>query len=224
MTPQNKVTFYTSFPIPETKQAVVIPMKEKLFIVRLDKIEGEGDFPCPKCSNRISPEDEEEKTYTIVNIVIGEDEIPENMLIKCKSCSSMIRLEGFEALAETEESRANISEPLPDSKPGYRTTHTITLDGNQVGTIIIEYAQQGDVDAFKKMKTLKVGEPFKVTITIENKENTAPVKTEDLQEIVKFIKRKLKGLRDNDIYLIEIKDGRKNIIGRASQLPSEPLE
>ncbi|MDQ1278870.1 MAG: hypothetical protein QG670_130 [Thermoproteota archaeon] len=195
-----------------------------MFIVRLDKIEGEGDFPCPKCSNRISPEDEEEKTYTIVDIVMGEGEIPENMLIKCKSCSSMIRLEGFEALAETEESRADISTPLPDSKPGFRTNHTITFDGKQVGIIAIDYATQEDVTAFKKMRTLKEGEPFKGTITIENKENTSPVKTEDLQEIVKFIKRKIKGLRDNDIYLIEIKDGRKSIIGRASQLPSEPLE
>jgi hypothetical protein len=198
-------------------------MKEKPFIIHLDKIEGEGDFPCPKCGALLSPEDESEKTYTIVDIVIGDDEIPESMLIKCNNCNSTMRLEGFEALAEVEESRAAVSEALPESKPGYRTSHNITLDNHLIGSIVVEYAQKEDVDSFKKMRSLHVGEAFKSTITIENKENV-DIKKEDFQEIVKVVKRKIRGLRDGDIYLVEIKDGRKNIIGRASQLASETSE
>ena len=198
-------------------------MKEKVFIIRLDKIEGEGDFPCPKCGVLISPEDESEKTYTIVDIVMGDDEIPESMLIKCNSCSSIMRLEGFEALSEVEESRAAVSEALPESKPGYRTFHNITLDNHLVGSIVVEYAQKEDVEGFKKIRSLHVGGPFKSTITIENKENIE-IKREDFQEIIKVVKRKIRGLRDGDIYLVEIKDGRKNIIGRASQLASETSE
>lgn len=195
-------------------------MRKRVFVIRLDKIEGEGDFPCPKCGALISPEDESEKTYTIVDIVTGDDEVPENMLIKCNNCNSIMRLEGFGALNEVEESRAGISEALPESKAGYRTAHNITLDGRIIGSLSVEYAQKEDVEAFKKMRTLHVDEPFRGTIKIDNKENV-DTKTEDVQEVVKVVKRKFKGLRDGDIYLIEIKGGHKNIIGRASQLPSE---
>ena len=38
------------------------------------------------------------------------------------------------------------------------------------------------------------------------------------QPITKVVKKRFKGLVNQDIYLIEEKDGRKNVIGRASDL------
>ena len=65
--------------------------------VDLTKIEGDGDFPCPKCGKKISPEDETEEIYTIV-----EEKIRNNVLIalviQCNFCSSTITLTGFPAL------------------------------------------------------------------------------------------------------------------------------
>ena len=42
--------------------------------VDLTKIEGEGDFSCPKCGAKISPDDETETVYTIVETIIGNDD------------------------------------------------------------------------------------------------------------------------------------------------------
>ena len=189
-----------------------------MFRVHLDKIEGEGDFPCPKCGTLISPDDETEKTYTIIDIVMGDDDSSlERMVIRCNNCNSTISLDGFAALTEEEDSRAKISEALPESKPGHRTCHNLYLDSHRLGRLIVEYAQREDVEAFKRLRNLRLGEPFKGTITIENVKNIE-LKSEDFQEIAKAAKRRFKGLKDRDIYIVETKDGRKNFIGRASDL------
>jgi predicted RNA-binding Zn-ribbon protein involved in translation (DUF1610 family) len=39
---------------------------QQIYKVDLTKIEGNGDFPCPKCGAIISPDDESEEVYTIV--------------------------------------------------------------------------------------------------------------------------------------------------------------
>jgi predicted RNA-binding Zn-ribbon protein involved in translation (DUF1610 family) len=63
----------------------------------LTKIEGNGDFPCPNCGVTISPEDETEDVYTILEEKVKDDAL-EEMLIQCNKCGSQIRLTGFPIL------------------------------------------------------------------------------------------------------------------------------
>ena len=207
----------------DRKLQIVSYMKKKVFKIDLTKIEGDGDFPCPKCNTRISPDDETETVYTVIDAIIGEDDTVENLVIKCNKCESVISLEGFEALSEEVESKVKVSEALPTSKAGLQTNHTIEMDGKEIGSLAVEYAQKDDVDAFKKFRNLSVGAPFKATVAIKGVEGSELPK-EDLREIVKVAKRRIKGLKDRDIYLVEVKDGDKKLIGKASDLVEEPLQ
>ena len=69
-------------------------MKPLLFDIDLTKIDGEGDFPCPKCEVKISPEDLSEKVYVIVETKVRNNELVE-LIIQCKNCESKIRLFGW---------------------------------------------------------------------------------------------------------------------------------
>jgi predicted RNA-binding Zn-ribbon protein involved in translation (DUF1610 family) len=74
----------------QTKQALVIELD-------LTKIDGNGDFPCPNCGVTISPEDESEDVYIILEEKVRNDAL-EEMLIKCNRCGKQIRLTGFSLL------------------------------------------------------------------------------------------------------------------------------
>jgi predicted RNA-binding Zn-ribbon protein involved in translation (DUF1610 family) len=74
----------------QTKQVLVTELD-------LTKIDGDGDFPCPKCGVTISPEDETEEVYTILEEKVN-NEVLEEMLIQCNKCGSRIRLTGFSVL------------------------------------------------------------------------------------------------------------------------------
>lgn len=63
----------------------------------LTTIQGEGDFPCPSCGTIISPEDETEDVYTILEEKL-EGEVLEELVIQCNKCSHQIRLTGFPIL------------------------------------------------------------------------------------------------------------------------------
>jgi DNA-directed RNA polymerase subunit RPC12/RpoP len=63
----------------------------------LTKIDGNGDFPCPTCGINISPEDESEDIYVILEEKVIDD-VLEEMVIQCNNCSSKIRLTGFVTL------------------------------------------------------------------------------------------------------------------------------
>jgi predicted RNA-binding Zn-ribbon protein involved in translation (DUF1610 family) len=63
----------------------------------LTKIDGNGDFLCPNCGVTISPEDESEDVYTILEEKVKDDAL-EEMLIQCNKCGSQIRLTGFSIL------------------------------------------------------------------------------------------------------------------------------
>ncbi len=65
-----------------------------VYNVDLTKIEGEGDFPCPKCGATISPEDETESVYTILETKMKNESL-EELIIQCNRCGSEIRLVGF---------------------------------------------------------------------------------------------------------------------------------
>jgi predicted RNA-binding Zn-ribbon protein involved in translation (DUF1610 family) len=72
---------------------------EQVLVTELDltKIEGNGDFPCPNCGVTISPEDESEDVYIILEEKVRDDAL-EEMLIQCNKCGSQIRLTGFSVL------------------------------------------------------------------------------------------------------------------------------
>ena len=74
----------------QTKQVLVTELD-------LTKIDGNGDFLCPNCGVIISPEDESEDIYTIVEENVRNDAL-EEMLIQCNKCGSQIRLTGFSVL------------------------------------------------------------------------------------------------------------------------------
>ncbi|MDH5702437.1 MAG: hypothetical protein OEZ12_06685 [Candidatus Bathyarchaeota archaeon] len=70
-------------------------MKQPLvYEVDLTKIQVEGDFPCPNCGVIISPEDETEDVYCILETKV-KGETLEELVIQCNNCGSRIRLVGF---------------------------------------------------------------------------------------------------------------------------------
>ena len=74
------------------KKAVM--KRSVMYTVDLTKIDGDGAFPCPKCGAIISPEDETEEVYTIVETTVKKDELAE-LVLMCNRCRSKIRLTGF---------------------------------------------------------------------------------------------------------------------------------
>lgn len=60
----------------------------------LTELKGEGDFPCPGCGIVISPEDETDDVYVILDTKVSGDEL-EELVIQCNQCKSKIRLTGF---------------------------------------------------------------------------------------------------------------------------------
>jgi hypothetical protein len=71
--------------------------KQNLAELDLTRIEGNGDFPCPTCRVIISPEDETEEVYTIIEEKVNND-ILEELVIECNACGCRIRLTGFSSL------------------------------------------------------------------------------------------------------------------------------
>jgi len=68
--------------------------KSMIYTVDLTKIDGDGAFPCPRCGTIISPDDETEETYQIVQTKVKNDELAE-LILMCNKCGSTIRLVGF---------------------------------------------------------------------------------------------------------------------------------
>jgi rubrerythrin len=68
--------------------------KNMMYTIDLTKIDGDGAFPCPKCGTVISPDDESEEKYQIVETKVKDDELAELVLI-CNKCKSTIKLVGF---------------------------------------------------------------------------------------------------------------------------------
>jgi predicted RNA-binding Zn-ribbon protein involved in translation (DUF1610 family) len=64
------------------------------FTIDLTKIDGDGAFPCPKCGTLISPDDESDSTYEIVETKVKGDEL-EELVLTCKKCRTAIKLVGF---------------------------------------------------------------------------------------------------------------------------------
>mgnify|MGYP006270311545 CR=1 FL=1 len=63
-------------------------------VIDLTKIDGDGAFPCPRCGTMISPDDESEEVYQIVETKVKNDELAE-LILTCNKCGSTIKLVGF---------------------------------------------------------------------------------------------------------------------------------
>jgi len=65
--------------------------------VDLTKISGNGDFPCPRCGNVISPDETTEETYCILEPKVNSHGL-EEVVLCCNKCESQIHLTGFSLL------------------------------------------------------------------------------------------------------------------------------
>ena len=71
--------------------------QKQAYKVDLTKIEGTGDFPCPRCGNVISPDETTEETYCILEPKVNSHGL-EEVVISCNTCKSHINLTGFSLL------------------------------------------------------------------------------------------------------------------------------
>ena len=69
-------------------------VKKNEYTIDLTKIDGDGAFPCPKCGTVISPDDESDTTYEIVDTKVSGDDL-ESLMLTCKKCGTTIKLVGF---------------------------------------------------------------------------------------------------------------------------------
>ena len=67
------------------------------YYLDLIKLEGTGEFVCPCCGVLISPDDETEEVYSILEAKV-RDNVLENLMIRCNSCGVEIMLAGFSIL------------------------------------------------------------------------------------------------------------------------------
>jgi predicted RNA-binding Zn-ribbon protein involved in translation (DUF1610 family) len=76
------------------EEEIKVPKPKLPYSIDLTKIGGSGEFPCPKCGTEISPSDETENVYQILETGVKNDEL-EYVIVQCNKCGSTIKLEGF---------------------------------------------------------------------------------------------------------------------------------
>ena len=67
------------------------------YMLDLTKIAGNGVFSCPKCGVKMSPDDETDEVYSIVETKM-KGQILQELVIQCNRCTSHIHLTGFALL------------------------------------------------------------------------------------------------------------------------------
>ena len=75
----------------------------QVYVLDLTKIDGDGDFSCPRCGNEISPDDRTEKAYSILEANVSDQGL-EELSIRCNKCESELHLTGFSLLQKLSES------------------------------------------------------------------------------------------------------------------------
>lgn len=75
-------------------------VRKDIYTIDLTKIDGDGAFPCPKCGTMISPDDDTEENYHIVQTKVKKDEL-EELVLSCNKCRTAIKLTGFLAQPQT---------------------------------------------------------------------------------------------------------------------------
>jgi len=89
-------------------------MKQVLiYTIDLTKIGGNGDFACPRCGTKISPEDESETVYSILGSKVKSNGL-EEVLICCNRCSSHIHLTGFSLLRQMKVAKEELEKEEKD--------------------------------------------------------------------------------------------------------------
>ena len=73
--------------------------KSELQTIDISLIEGDGSFPCPKCGTMISPDDETEKVYQIVDTKVVNDMLVE-LVVSCRTCGTVLKVTGFQQIME----------------------------------------------------------------------------------------------------------------------------
>jgi hypothetical protein len=68
--------------------------KTSEYTIDMSKLDGDGSFECPKCGKSISPDDEPEGNYEILDTKCLNGELAE-LVISCAKCQSSIKLIGF---------------------------------------------------------------------------------------------------------------------------------
>lgn len=81
--------------IKDTETIKVSSKKQSLvYKIDLTKLGEQGDFLCPSCKIHISPDDETEKVYTILEPEVKNNKL-ESLLIRCNNCTKQMLLTGF---------------------------------------------------------------------------------------------------------------------------------
>ena len=69
--------------------------KASTYKIDLAASEDDGSFQCPKCGLSISPDDESEENYHILDTKIVNYELTE-LIVSCGKCGSTIKVTGFQ--------------------------------------------------------------------------------------------------------------------------------
>jgi uncharacterized C2H2 Zn-finger protein len=73
------------------KQPLTKKCEHTLNVATIDE---DGSFKCPQCSMSISPDDETNDNYEILDTKVVNDELAE-LVIECGKCGCVIKLTGF---------------------------------------------------------------------------------------------------------------------------------
>jgi hypothetical protein len=69
--------------------------KASTYTINMATLEGDGSFQCPRCGKSISPDDDPEDNYEILDTKCINEELAE-LVISCAECKSTIKLTGFQ--------------------------------------------------------------------------------------------------------------------------------
>jgi len=75
-------------------EEIKIPELGKPYMISLLETGKNGDFPCPKCGTMITPDDETEDTYKLIETGVKDNEL-DYVIVQCNKCNSMIKIGGF---------------------------------------------------------------------------------------------------------------------------------
>jgi DNA-directed RNA polymerase subunit RPC12/RpoP len=70
------------------------------YTVDLAKVKRKESINCPKCGTEISPDDETEETFSILEPVVKGEHL-ESVVLQCNRCKSRILMTGFQLLQDS---------------------------------------------------------------------------------------------------------------------------
>jgi len=92
--------------------------QKQAYVLDLTKIDGNGDFSCPRCGTAMSPDDFTEEAYSILETKVNSVGL-EELVIRCNRCASQLRLTGFPLLQKLSETDEEKSEKKREKPPCY---------------------------------------------------------------------------------------------------------